>query len=97
MAKRGISVPVISEEDSEPVKHVVKINGVMTNGEPRDKNPKAISRSVTEPSISINGTKYDEISEMAAMTIQGAFKRMRQKKTESESEGDATKPDVINM
>jgi len=99
MAKRGISVPVISEEDSESATNVVKITEAMTNGDSGDMKKKASSGSVEQQSISINGTKYNEASEMAALTIQGAFKRMRQNQRPTEGEEDHTnsKPDVINM
>jgi len=93
MARRGISVPVISEEDPDAsVTKVVRVNGGLTNGDSRDINPKLLTSS-----ISINGTKYDETVEMAAMTIQGAFKRMKEIKRSSEVEDDHSRPDVINM
>ena len=93
MARRGISVPVISEEDSDAsVTKVVRVNGGLTNGDSRDINPKLLTSS-----ISINGTKYDETVEMAAMTIQGAFKRMKEIKRSPEVEDDHSRPDVINM
>jgi len=100
MARRGISVPVISEEGSESETSVVKVNGGGKNGESRDKSFKS------SQSISINGTKYDETNnggnydhtvEMAALTIQGAFKRMKEKNKTGEVEDDISRPDVINM
>merc|ERR1711970_53066 len=81
MARRGISVPVISEEDSDTsVTKVVKVNGGLTNGDSRERSSKLLTSS-----ISINGTKYDETVEMAALTIQGAFKRMKENKKSSEN------------
>ena len=84
MAKRGINVPVISEEDSEQG----KASGESTTG-----------RSVSLPSISMTGIKYaetPEISEnLAALRIQGAFKRMKRNRHVTEQE--TCKPDVINM
>jgi len=97
MAVRGISVPVISEEDSDQEKNTVKINGKITNGSSGERNFTATSRKSSVSSISVNGRNYDEISEMAALTIQGAFKRMKQKKDKNEGDGDNSKPDVIIM
>ena len=97
MAVRGISVPVISEEDSDQEKNTVKINGNITNCSQGERNFTVASRFSSASSISGNGRNYDEISEMAALTIQGAFKRMKQKKDKNEGDGDNSKPDVIIM
>jgi len=96
MAKRGISVPVISEEDAEQG-NIVKVNGATASRETKDVD----STKLHSPSISINGTKYDETSEMsenmAALMIQGAFKRMKKNRLLSEDEDDTNcRPDVIN-
>lgn len=93
MAKRSMNVPVISEEDLESVGGSVKLNDSK-----EDKNEARNSVKCNKaPTISINGQKYDQVSEMAASTIQGAFKKMRQRKVEVLSDVDGSKPDVITM
>jgi len=90
---RGIREPVIAEEDSDQEKSGIKINGKVTNRLKTEMGAKSSS----VPSISVNGQNYDEVSEMAALTIQGAFKRMKQKKAENSGDGEKTRPDVIIM
>ena len=53
MVRSGVSVPVISEEDSEQAKNTLKVNGVMVSGKSADKKTEAV------PSNSMVGTKYD--------------------------------------
>ena len=95
MASRGI-IPVISEEDPETEKNVILINGKMTNGSGGRGILFPKSNLTTLTKNSLNGKQYDQHSEMAALTIQGAFKRMKQKKFEND-EDDNCKPDIFIM
>ena len=94
MVRRGIIVPAISEEGSESETPVVTVNGGMVNSESRDEDVKAVTSS---SSISIN----DNTVQMAAVTIQGAFKRMKEKKNivkeEEDYDHDPSRPDVLNL
>ena len=74
------------------------MNAVTAYGSQRKINLREVSKSATVPSISINGTQYDEISKMAAMTIQEAFRgRMKKKTTQKEVDEDKTQPDFTIM
>ena len=53
MVRSGVSVPVISEEDSEQAKNTLKINGVRVSGESAD------NKIETVPSNSMGGTKEE--------------------------------------
>jgi len=103
LVKRGIIVPAISEEGSESETLVVTVNGGLVSNACGDKTLNEVSSSSSKvsssSSISINGSSYGETGEMAALTIQGAFKRMKEnkKQVKGEDEPDHSRPDVLIM
>jgi len=53
-----------------------------------------VTRPITN--VFVNGRNYDEVSHLAALTIQGAFKRMKGREAaESAAESPERPPDVI--
>jgi len=82
LTERGVCIAAIAEEQEEP--------------SPVSNPPAAAVRPI--PTVSVNGRKYDEVSHLAALTIQGAFKRMKgREKAEEAADAAERPPDVIVM
>jgi len=76
MREQGLDVPVISEDQDEHQQEV-------------DEDRKLVMKKLeNSPSVLVNGKAYDDVSNQAAITIQTAFKKAKEKKTDM-------KPDVV--